>query len=124
VTVSWVAGIVLGLTLLVSGVAKLASRSWSTQARSLRIPQPIATTLPIVELVLGAALVTDLGYPAVAWAAAALLLVFTAFIALSLATGRRPSCACFGAWSSRPIGPLSLLRNAALLLLAGIAAFG
>jgi uncharacterized membrane protein YphA (DoxX/SURF4 family) len=124
VTWPWGAGVVLGLTLLVSGAAKLANRSWTTQAQALRIPHRVAVVVPVVEVVLGALLVADLGYPTVPLAAGGLLVAFTGFIVINLAVGRRPPCACFGAWSNRPIGPLSLVRNALLLVLAGIAAFG
>ena len=123
-SLAWAAGIVLGLTLLVSGAAKLASHSWATQAQALRIPHQVATAVPLIEVVLGAGLVAGLAYPVVPLAAGALLVAFSVFIGLNLAAGRHPACACFGAWSSRPIGPLTLARNLALLALAGIAAFG
>jgi len=52
------------------------------------------------------------------FAAIFLLLLFTALISKRLSEGRRPPCACFGAWSAKPIGPEHLARNAALLVLA------
>jgi hypothetical protein len=49
------------------------------------------------------------------------LLLFSALIAKRLSEGRRPPCACFGAWSAKPIGPEHLARNAALLVLGVLA---
>jgi hypothetical protein len=60
--------------------------------------------------------------PVVALAAGAMLLVFTVLLVVRLAQGRRPPCACFGAWSTRPVGPGSVVRNVVLIALALIAA--
>ncbi len=51
----------------------------------------------------------------------AILVLFTGLIVRHLIEGRRPDCACFGAWSSKPIGPGHLLRNTAFLALAVLA---
>lgn len=44
-------------------------------------------------------------------AAVALLLTFTAAIAVNLAYGRKPDCHCFGNLRVAPIGPAALVRN-------------
>ena len=57
-------------------------------------------------------------------AALVLLVAFTGLIALRLARGEHPPCACFGAWSAKPIGPSHLLRNGALIVLSIVALTG
>jgi hypothetical protein len=74
--------------------------------------------VPWIEVGLGALLVVQWSRPLVAALAAALLLVFSALLVVRLAQGRRPPCACFGGFSTRPIGPWSVVRNVALVGLA------
>ena len=113
------ASIVVGLAFLVAGGSKLAAgRSWPAQAAALGAPAPVIPAVPWVELVIGAALVLQIGRPVPALAAIVLLVVFSGLIVLRLSQGRRPPCACFGAWSARPIGASHLLRNGVLLALA------
>jgi hypothetical protein len=122
VTLGWAAGIALGLVLLVSSVTKLSSGTWPAQAAALHAPRWAVVVVPGLELVLGATLVSGLGYPITPVAAAILLVAFSALLVVNLAAGRRPPCACFGARSTHPIGPLTLVRNVGLLALAVLAA--
>ena len=48
-------------------------------------------------------------------------LLFTALIVRHLIAGRAPDCACFGAWSSKPVGRGHLVRNTILLAIAVLA---
>jgi hypothetical protein len=124
-TVALVASVALGLAFLVAGGSKLAAgESWPVQARELGAPTVAIPTLPWVEMVTGAALVFQLGRPVPAVAAIVLLAAFTGLIGWRLAQGRRPVCACFGAWSATPIGPVHLARNAALMVLGILALAG
>ena len=50
--------------------------------------------------------------------AGALLVGFTTLLVLRLLQGRRPPCACFGAWTTKPIGWGNVVRNAGFLALA------
>lgn len=119
--VALLASIVLGGAFLVAGGSKLAAGpAWPAQASALGAPAVVVPVLPWAELAIGAALVLQLGRPLAASAASVLLVAFSGLIALRLSQGRRPSCACFGAWSAKPIGASHLLRNAALLVLAGL----
>jgi uncharacterized membrane protein YphA (DoxX/SURF4 family) len=123
VTVAVVAGVVLGAVLLLSGAAKLAAGPrWAAQAAALGSPAIAVPVLPWLEVGLGALLVTGVWRPVVAVAAAALLGAFTVLLVLRLAQGRRPPCACFGAWSTRPVGFGSVARNVVLIALALLAA--
>ncbi|MCU1345821.1 MAG: hypothetical protein JWL70_2087 [Acidimicrobiia bacterium] len=121
-SLSWAAGIVVGLTLLISGAAKLASGTWPAQATALGAPSWAVPLVAPLELIVGASLMAHVGYPVAPLLAALLLLAFSGLLAMNLAAGRRPPCACFGSRSTRPIGPWSLVRNGVLLVLAVVAA--
>jgi uncharacterized membrane protein YphA (DoxX/SURF4 family) len=121
-TVARLASIVLGVVFVVAAVAKIvAGTTWVAQARELGAPTPVATVLPGLELVVGAFLLAGLAGPLPAVVAALLLVAFSVAIARQLVDGRHPPCACFGAWSQRPLGEGHLLRNAALIVVALIA---
>lgn len=108
----------LGVVFLWSGGAKRARpEAWLQQADEFGAPHRIAQAMPWVELVLGGCLIAQLWRPWPAVIAAAMLVGFSVAIAVRLAQGRRPPCACFGA-SARPIGVWTLVRNAGLLGLA------
>ena len=120
--VAFVASVLVGLAFLVAGGSKLAAGpSWAAQASDLGAPTIAIPTLPWVELAIGAALVLQLTRPVAAIAAIVLLVAFTGLIGLRLSQGRRPACACFGAWSAKPIGASHLSRNGVLLALAVLA---
>ena len=77
--------------------------------------------LPWFEIVLGAVLVMQL-VPTLAAAVALLVLAgFTALILRRLAEGKRPPCACFGAWSTKPLGLGHVVRNLGFIALAVVA---
>ena len=117
-----VASVVLGLVLLVSGAAKLASPAWPVQARDLGAPGWAVPVVPWVEVALGAVLAVGLGRPWTALAAAALLAAFTLVVGVALARGQRPPCACFGRFSQRPISGWTVVRNVVLIAIAAVAA--
>ncbi len=120
--VGLVAAIVVGLLFVLAGASKLAlGPAWPEQARGMGAPRSIALVVPWIELGLGALLVVQLARPWAAVGAIAILVLFTGLIVRHLIEGRRPDCACFGAWSSKPIGPGHLLRNTAFLALAVLA---
>ena len=115
---SVLAAAVVGATLLVSAVTKLASRDWLAQAAALGVGRLLARVVPVFELGIGAALVAGLARHVLGWVAVALLGSFTALLVLRLRQGRRPVCACFGRLSRRPIGWSSIVRNVVLISLA------
>lgn len=120
---STVAAAVLGVVFLAAAVAKLAgAREWVAQAAGLGVPRPVAVVVPYAEALLGAMLVVQLQRRVVAWVAVAVLLVFTAVVLGQLVRGRRPPCACFGAWSARPAGPRTVVRNLLLVAIGVVAA--
>ena len=120
--VATIAAVVLGAVFVVAGAAKVARRGrWLTDAASLGTPRLVAVVVPWVEIALGALLVARVGLP---WTAVAVLLMLAAFTGLLLVRldddVRRP-CACFGAWSARPVSWWSVGRNVALGVLALVA---
>jgi len=120
--VARLAAIALGAVFVVAGASKVAAGStWIAQARQMGAAPPIATALPGVELVLGALLVTGIGGRLPVLAAIVLLVAFSAVILRQLVDGRHPPCACFGAWTQRPLGEGHLWRNGALILVGLVA---
>ena len=118
-----VAAVLLGVAFLVAGGTKIAAGpGWPAQARELGAPSWVIPILPWIEIVVGALLVTQFARRPAAIVAAVLLVAFTALIVVRLQQGRRPPCACFGAWSTKPIGWSDVARNAVLLVLAVLAA--
>ena len=113
--------VMLGAVFLTSGVMKVASPGqWRTQSADLGVPSAVATVVPFAELVVGALLVAQIARRPVASVAAGLLVAFSALLVVRLMQGRRPPCACFGAWSSKPIGWGNVARNAVFLGLAAV----
>jgi uncharacterized membrane protein YphA (DoxX/SURF4 family) len=110
---------------VVAAVTKLVDlRIWRQQARGLGAPSWIVPFVPPVELLAGALLVGQVARRPVAAAALVMLVAFSAVIVVNLRAGRRPPCACFGAWSARPIGWNSVARNLLLMVLAAVAVIG
>lgn len=95
-------------------------RGWRSAYARQSIPRPLGEMVPAVELVLGACLVALPPNPLVLGATAFLLLVFTAFLVVQVASGSTVPCACFGARRVRPPGWPDVVRN--LVLLAALSA--
>jgi uncharacterized membrane protein YphA (DoxX/SURF4 family) len=116
------AAVAVGVVLLASGAAKVVSPSWPAQAAALGVGQALARIVPPLEVALGALLVAGVAPTLAGACAAALLTLFTVFLVVHLRRGDRVPCACFGVWSSRPVGPWSVVRNVVLVALAVVAA--
>ncbi len=122
--VAVVASVVLGAAFVVAGGSKIAAGdSWPSQARGLGAPAWVIPFVPWVEIVVGAALIAQFAEPWAALLALLMLAVFTVLIGVALSQGRHPPCACFGAWSAKPIGAGHLARNAGLLVLGVLSLF-
>ena len=121
-TVALVASIVVGVAFVVAGGSKIAAgESWPAQARGLGAPTWTIPSCRGWRSRSGPLLIAQAVEPWPAVAALVMLVAFTALIVNSLAHGRHPPCACFGAWSAKPIGPAHLARNAILIVLALLA---
>lgn len=117
-----VAAVVLGALMCAAGGAKVVMGArWSVDARAMGAPAWVAPIVPWFEIALGASLVAQLWRPVMAVVAMFTLQVFTLSIIAQLSRGRRPVCACFGAWSARPLGAGHVVRNVAMMVLAVLA---
>lgn len=116
------AAVLVGAAVVVAGVSKLARPTWVREASGLGVPVWLARPVPVVEIALGSLVLFDVARRPLAWAVAALLAAFTVVLARPLVRGQHPVCACFGAWSAKPIGPGSVVRNLVLIALAVLAA--
>lgn len=84
----------------------------------------VAIGLPAIEGAVAAGLLLPWTAGVAGAGAALLLAAFTAAIVRLLARGEHPNCSCFGAASSAPIGPATLVRNGLLLALAALVVLG
>jgi uncharacterized membrane protein YphA (DoxX/SURF4 family) len=118
VTGASLAGLVAGGALVLAGASKLARPSWVADAAALDVPVAVARPVPVVELVVGALLAFGVARRVTGPVAAVLFVAFSVLLVRQLRAGARPVCACFGAFSRRPISWWSVARNAMLTLCA------
>ena len=112
----------------VAGIAKLFDPAGSEKAfGEFGVPKPVVRPLvyllPAAELLIAGSLL----FVGSSWfgaiGAAGLLLVFSIGMLYQMAKGNAPDCHCFGQIHSEPVGVTSVVRNLALLVLAGFLAF-
>jgi hypothetical protein len=118
------ARVLLATVLLVAGVAKLPNRrGFAETVGAFGVPRvleaPVAAVLPLCEVSLGAALLFPATATAAALGALALLLAFSAATGVALVRGRDVDCGCLGVIRPTRLGPLTLVRNLLLAVLAG-----
>jgi hypothetical protein len=121
------ARMLLTLVFATAGVAKLLDRSGTRRALSdFGVPVSALTVgsilLPLAELATALALIPAATAQWGGVAAMALLLGFSAGIALAMREGKAPDCHCFGQLHSAPAGRNTLLRNLALVVPAAFVA--
>ena len=108
----------VGATFALAGAGKVMSWSqWLANARRQHLWKTVAVTLPVLELVLGAALVVLKPTPTILGLATLLLVVFTSFLAMQVLTKSQVPCACFGAHVNGPPSWRDVMRNLALIAL-------
>jgi uncharacterized membrane protein YphA (DoxX/SURF4 family) len=118
----------LSLLLLTSAVGKLRDlRGFIAGIADYRLlpawaVRPIALALPLLELLLGLALLMGLIVPLAGAATALLFVGFSGAVVINLRRGRRIACHCHGLVGSRPIGWGLVARNGWLLVLAMLVA--
>lgn len=121
--VGLLASFLLGGAFLLAGGSKIvAGDQWRSSLAGMGVPirlvPAVALLVPPFEIVLGALVFVRFQPQVMAIVALGALVVFTVQIAVQLGRGRRPVCACFGAWSAKPLGVGHLARNAVLMALA------
>ena len=123
------APILLSLTLLFSGLAKLGARQGTEDAMtSLRIPlrsfhRSVASVLPVVEIVLALAVwIPFVPLQVMASVVIALLmLTYLVIIARALSWEETVECSCFGTLASPTVSRTTLVRNIVLSVLGVLA---
>jgi len=119
---SFLCCLVVGGVYIYASLDKLAHPAGFAQAihhyRLVPYPllHPAALLLPVVEVVIGAALILGPGRRGAALLSGLLLAVFMAAITSALARGLDISCGCFHTDGGHGVGLELLLRDAALLL--------
>ncbi|MCT1777152.1 MauE/DoxX family redox-associated membrane protein, partial [Brachybacterium sp. p3-SID957] len=123
------APILLSITLLISGLAKLGAREGTQDAmRSLRLPLPamhasVASVLPMMEIVLALALWIPVPPLQMLIAGVVTLLMFAylVIIARALTFEEQVQCSCFGTLASPTVSRTTLVRNVILSVLGVLA---
>lgn len=114
---------VVGATLAFAGASKVTSwNQWRANARQQHLWAVVAVVLPVLELILGAALVVLKPAATVLGLATLLLVVFTSFLTMQVITKSQVPCACFGAHVNRPPSWRDVVRNLGLISLMFTAA--
>src|SRR5947209_4997139 len=118
-----VSRLALAAVFAAAGTAKLADRDGAQKAAldfgaPRRLAAPLAVALPVAELGVAILLLLAGSARAAAVGAVALLVLFSAAIAVAVLRGRAPDCHCFGQLHSEPAGWKALARNALLAALA------
>jgi uncharacterized membrane protein len=107
---------VVGAVILFAGATKATDfQQWKADARSQGLWPIVAYVLPGIELLLGALLIVLAPTPVVFGAATLLLLIFTAYLLVLVASGSTVPCACFGARFSKAPSWRDVLRNVLLM---------
>ena len=120
------AQLVLGLLFAVAALAKIVdAASLAKEVHNFHLvpfwsEHLVAIALPWVELVAALALVLGIRPRAGAWVAGALLVCFTAGVALAMARGRNFECGCFGTAAGTRIGWAKLGENLGMIALAAV----
>ncbi|MCG5221161.1 MauE/DoxX family redox-associated membrane protein, partial [Streptosporangium soli] len=115
--------VLLATVFVVSAFSKLrnraALRSFAVTLRLLpgAVRFPAAVAAVGMEVVTAATLIV---FPRAGLVAGGMLLIaFSMWIAVSLRSGQREPCQCFGV-SATPLGPVHLVRNGLLLLVVAV----
>jgi peroxiredoxin len=118
------ARLLLAAVFLLAGATKLVDPFGTRKAlRDFGVPamlaRPLVLLLPLLELVVAAALIPASLVWYGAWGALVLLTLFLLAVGVAMARGRKPDCHCFGQLHSAPLGRPTLIRNAVLAACAG-----
>lgn len=121
------ASLVLGVTFFLAGLAKVRDRrSLSADVEAFtglspRFARSVAFLLPVLELALGAMLLSGVVPVLTFGLSVTVLAVFTGAVLRNVMKGRRVSCACFGSGRYRTVGADTIIRNVSLLTIGTIA---
>ncbi|MDH6135192.1 putative membrane protein YphA (DoxX/SURF4 family) [Kitasatospora sp. MAA4] len=116
----WLARLAFAAVFASAAFGKLTGRAQARAAvAGFGVPQPwvppVAWALPSVEAVVAAGVLVSQTASSAAAGGVLLLAAFSVVVAVHLARGHRPVCACFGTLSAEPVGPWTLVRNGLLI---------
>ncbi|MFZ9853267.1 MAG: MauE/DoxX family redox-associated membrane protein [Ilumatobacteraceae bacterium] len=124
-TLRLVTSIALGLVMCAAGASKIRmGKAWIAQGRELGAPPAVLPIVPWIEIAIGALLIAQVATAVVAIFALVVLQLFTLLLIVNLGRGHRPPCACFGAWSAKPLGWGHVARNVVFMVFAVLAYIG
>jgi Methylamine utilisation protein MauE/AhpC/TSA family len=120
---------VLTCVFALAGVAKLFDAVGAREAvKAFGVPPLLvpatAVALPVAELAVAVALIAPETARWGALAGLTLLAILSVAIVRALFAGAAPDCNCFGGLTQTPVGRGTLIRNAVLGAVAGLATFG
>lgn len=121
--------VLLAAVFILAGCAKLADGEGFRNAVSdfgvpPKLARAVGAALPAIEVGTAVGLLFRV---TARWAATGAILLLAAFmiaITVNLLRGRRPECRCFGQLRSSPVSWFTLIRNAALAIMAGLIIIG
>lgn len=120
---SRIAAGLVGVVFLLAGASKAVNMTqWRQDARAQGVWNPVAVCIPFIELILGGCLLVLPVSPIVLGISTTLLLIFSVFLGVQVATGSKVPCACFGPRSRRAPSWRDVWRNIALMALLFFAA--
>src|SRR6185437_15026757 len=116
----------LSLLFLSSGLWKITGvEAWAMRLAQARVPEalsiPATLAVGVAETLAGVLLLVPRLRRWGAWLAAALLILFMAYFGANYAALRGQDCSCFP-WLKRVVGPGFFFGDAAMLMLAAMAA--
>ncbi|NOX29393.1 MAG: DoxX family membrane protein [Actinobacteria bacterium] len=113
--------IVFGAVFVASGFLKRNDPGWPQAALALGTPRWLVGPIPILEVVLGVAIISGVAPRFGLIGGCVVLAGFTVVLLRAIRMPEPPVCACFGQWSAKPIGTGSIVRNAVLLVVGIVA---
>ncbi len=119
----WALGALFVLSALakIGDPAQLATDTANFHLLPAGLENLVGITLPWIELVAGASLLSGIRARSGAWLATAMMLLFTAAVASAMARGLNISCGCFGTVDAPRIGAIKLAENVGILMVCLVA---
>lgn len=114
--IAWLLTALVGVVFLFAGVQKLMSWSaWRIDARAQGVPPHVVAVVPLIEVVLGVALIVLQPTAVVLGFALTVLASFTVHLVVRVRRGDKVPCGCFGSTRRVPPSWRDVWRNCVLM---------
>jgi len=114
--IAWLLTALVGVVFLFAGVQKLMSWSaWRIDARAQGVPPHVVAVVPLIEVVLGVALIVLQPTAVVLGFALTVLVSFTVHLVVRVRRGDKVPCGCFGSTRRVPPSWRDVWRNCVLM---------